>query len=59
MEYEIVIGSNAYDLMCNVMGFCNNGWKPLGGVQIVNDFVNGGYQFYQSVVRKTQDNAES
>jgi len=58
MNYEIVLGCSAYALQCSVNGYISQGWEPIGGVSVINDYVNGGAQFYQAI-RKTQESEES
>lgn len=48
--YKILWSHDARVLSCNIVDSIQQGWKPLGGVQVIED--DGGYQeFYQSMVR--------
>ena len=52
MEYTIVIGTTAIDLIKNVNSHIGNGWTPLGGPIVVENSIMGGYKtdvWYQAM----------
>jgi hypothetical protein len=54
MEYEVVVGESLISLMEIVRKYIAVGFKPLGGIQVVNDSYNVKF-FYQALTKIDDD----
>jgi hypothetical protein len=53
MEYRILEATSAEALQNEVTTCINRGWRPLGGLCVVNSQANSGnWYFYQAMIRE-------
>jgi hypothetical protein len=55
MEYHICEEKTAAALKAEVRRFISKGWKPTGGISVVNSMNSGTWWYYQAMVLLSPD----